>query len=150
MIVTNPPFSLFRDFLEWIIVGRKSFLLIGNFNAVHYKEVFPRIRDNSLWIGATGTMSDMVFGVPKGTEVDPKDKAKAARLGYFGDFTGMLNASRNRCFNLRFTNNLYETENENRICKGLHPGPEPGPTAGSAAAGWVRSNLRREGERSKK
>ena len=92
MIVTNPPFSLFREFLEWIIVGRKSFLLIGNFNAVHYKEVFPRIRDNSLWIGATGTMSDMVFGVPKGTEVDPKDKAKAARLGYIGDFTRLGNS----------------------------------------------------------
>lgn len=50
-IITNPPFSLFRSFLEWINVSDKKFLLIGNMNAISYKEVFPLIRDNKLWLG---------------------------------------------------------------------------------------------------
>ncbi len=92
IIVTNPPFSLFREFLGWIINAGKQFLIIGNMNAITYKEVFPLIKDNKLWLGATGFVSDMVFGVPKGAEVAPKDKAKAARLGYVGDFTRLGNS----------------------------------------------------------
>ena len=61
-------------------------------NAITYKEVFPLIKDNRLWLGATGFVSDMVFGVPKGTIVDPKDKAKAAKLGYAGDYTRLGNS----------------------------------------------------------
>lgn len=41
IIITNPPFSLFRDFLGWIIEAKKQFVIIGNMNAVTYKEVFP-------------------------------------------------------------------------------------------------------------
>ena len=92
MIVTNPPFSLFREFLEWIVGAEKGCLIIGNMNAITYKEVFPLIKDNRLWLGATGFVSDMVFGVPKGTIVDPKDKAKAAKLGYAGDYTRLGNS----------------------------------------------------------
>ena len=50
------------------------------------------IKDNHLWLGATGFVSDMVFGVPKGSIVDPKDKAKAAKLGYIGDYTRLGNS----------------------------------------------------------
>jgi len=46
IIITNPPFSLFRDFLAWIIEAKKEFLIIGNMNAITYKEVFPLIKDN--------------------------------------------------------------------------------------------------------
>lgn len=92
IIVTNPPFSLFREFLSWIVSVKKQLLVIGNMNAITYKEVFPLIKDNLLWLGATGFVSDMVFGVPKGSEVDPKDKAKAARLGYVGDYTRLGNS----------------------------------------------------------
>lgn len=92
IIVTNPPFSLFREFLTWIVEAGKQLLIIGNMNAITYKEVFPLIKENRLWLGATGFVSDMVFGVPKNTEVDPKDKAKAARLGYVGDFTRLGNS----------------------------------------------------------
>ena len=49
IIVTNPPFSLFREFLAWIIEADKKFLLIGNMNAITYKEVFPLIKDNRLF-----------------------------------------------------------------------------------------------------
>lgn len=92
IIVTNPPFSLFREFLLWIIEADKRFLIIGNMNAITYKEVFPRIKDNQIWLGATGFVSDMVFGVPPGTPVKAEDKAKAARLGYVGDYTRLGNS----------------------------------------------------------
>ena len=92
IIVTNPPFSLFREFLLWIMEVNKRFLIIGNMNAITYKEVFPRIKDNQIWLGATGFVSDMVFGVPPGTPVKAEDKAKAARLGYVGDYTRLGNS----------------------------------------------------------
>jgi hypothetical protein len=51
IIVTNPPFSLFREFLSWIIEAKKQFLIIGNMNVITYKEVFPLIKDNKMWLG---------------------------------------------------------------------------------------------------
>lgn len=51
MIITNPPFSLFREFLGWINPNEKQFLIIGNMNAITYKEVFPLIKDNVAWLG---------------------------------------------------------------------------------------------------
>lgn len=51
IIITNPPFSLFREFLNWIVEADKKFLIIGNINCITYKEVFPRIKDNTLWLG---------------------------------------------------------------------------------------------------
>lgn len=92
VIVTNPPFSLFREFMAWLIESGKSFLIIGNQNSIAYKEVFPLIQSNMLWLGATGYMTDMVFAVPKGAVVDPKDRAKAAKLGYVGDYTRLGNS----------------------------------------------------------
>ena len=92
IIITNPPFSLFREFLAWIMESEKQFMIIGNINAITYKEVFPLIKGNKVWLGATGNGSDMVFAVPKGTEVDDKDRQKAARLGYVGDYTRLGNS----------------------------------------------------------
>ncbi len=51
IIVTNPPFSLFREFLAWIMQADKKFLIIGNVNCITYKEVFPLIKDNRIWTG---------------------------------------------------------------------------------------------------
>jgi hypothetical protein len=91
-IITNPPFSLFREFLAWLVEGRKDFVVIGNMNAITYKEVFPLIMKNKLWLGATGNGSDMVFRVPEGFEVSEKDREKAERLGYVGDYTRLGNS----------------------------------------------------------
>lgn len=63
-IITNPPFSLFREFLAWIVEADKQFLVIGNMNAITYKGVFPRIKDNLLWLGATNFNTGMYFDVP--------------------------------------------------------------------------------------
>ena len=50
-IITNPPFSLFREFLAWIMEGEKKFIIIGNMNCITYKEVFPLIMNNKIWLG---------------------------------------------------------------------------------------------------
>lgn len=85
IVVTNPPFSLFREFVAWLAVGQKNFSVIGNSNATTYSEIFPLIQRNLLWKGATANNTDMVFGVPKGTEIKESDKQKAERLGYPAD-----------------------------------------------------------------
>lgn len=64
-IITNPPFSLFREFLKWIIDGGKQFSVIGNMNAITYKEVFPLLKDNKIWLGPSISSGDREFGVPK-------------------------------------------------------------------------------------
>ena len=51
IIVTNPPFSLFREFLAWIVEADKKFVIIGNMNALTYREVFPLIKNNKIWLG---------------------------------------------------------------------------------------------------
>ena len=92
IIITNPPFSLFREFLAWIMEADKQFAIIGNMNAITYKEVFPRIKDHKTWVGATANGWDMVFGVPEGAKVAEKDREKAARLGYIGNYTRLGNS----------------------------------------------------------
>ena len=82
LIVTNPPFSMFREFLAWILDGHsrdgkitnwerrhlggdgKQYLIIGNMNAITYKEVFPLIMENRLWLGESIHSGDREFGVP--------------------------------------------------------------------------------------
>ena len=53
IIITNPPFSLFREFLSWILEANKKFIIIGNLNALTYKEVFPKIKSNLIWLGSS-------------------------------------------------------------------------------------------------
>ena len=67
VIVTNPPFSMFREFLAWILTakGIKQFLIIGNMNAITYKEVFPQIMTNMMWLGDSIHSGDREFGVPR-------------------------------------------------------------------------------------
>ncbi len=64
VVVTNPPFSLFREFLAWIVEADKKFLIVGNMNAITYKEVFPLIMENKVWLGESIHSGDREFGVP--------------------------------------------------------------------------------------
>ncbi|MGI6013112.1 MAG: adenine-specific methyltransferase EcoRI family protein [Oscillospiraceae bacterium] len=64
VVVTNPPFSLFREYVSQLIEYQKHFIIIGNMNAIHYKEIFPLIRDNKLWIGPSIHSGDRKFNVP--------------------------------------------------------------------------------------
>lgn len=66
IIITNPPFSLFRDLIKIIQEHKKQFLLIGNSNAITYKEIFPMIQNNEAWLGHN--YGDMEFRVPDDAE----------------------------------------------------------------------------------
>ena len=63
IIITNPPFSLFRPFLTWILENNKQFVILGNMNAITYKEVFPYLKDNKIWLGYKSLNQDMYFNV---------------------------------------------------------------------------------------
>ena len=76
IIITNPPFSLFRDFLAWIVEADKKFVIIGSKNAITLKEVFPLIKANKMWVGTTSFNKDMLFISPE--EVDPAKKPSSA------------------------------------------------------------------------
>ncbi len=64
IVVTNPPFSLFREYVELLLSYDKKILIIGNVNALSYKEIFPYIKNNQLWLGASIHSGDREFGVP--------------------------------------------------------------------------------------
>lgn len=64
IIITNPPFSQFRDFFSWIMEANKGFIIIGNQNALAYKEVFPYIKSNQVWLGYSIHSGDRKFNVP--------------------------------------------------------------------------------------
>ena len=85
IIITNPPFSLFREFLAWIVEADKKFLIIGTMNAIKYKNVFPLFQNNKLWTGSRFNKringKNMTFFVPddydlSGTEVEINEVGK--------------------------------------------------------------------------
>ena len=63
IVITNPPFSLFREFVKWIMDADKKFLILGNKNAITYKEIFPYLKENKMWLGYTSTET---FGISDG------------------------------------------------------------------------------------
>ena len=63
IVCTNPPFSLFREYVAQLIEYGKKFLILGNMNAITYKEIFPLIKENRMWLGYAGNTA-MEFGVP--------------------------------------------------------------------------------------
>ena len=65
IVVTNPPFSLFREYVAQLVQYGKRFLIVGSQNAITYKEIFPLIKDNRMWLGVTPNGQDMLFDVPK-------------------------------------------------------------------------------------
>ena len=65
IVVTNPPFSLFREYVAQLIAYDKKFLIIGNKNAITYKEIFPLIKENRMWVGFQPMSVDMLFDIPK-------------------------------------------------------------------------------------
>ena len=68
VVVTNPPFSLFREYVEQLIKYNKKFLIIGNKNAITYKEIFKLIKENKLWLGYRNINKDMWLFLPDDTE----------------------------------------------------------------------------------
>ena len=67
VIITNPPFSLFREFLAWILEANKQFVIIGSKNAITYKEVFPLLKENKVWLGPNFPGGNAYFRIAKDT-----------------------------------------------------------------------------------
>lgn len=65
MVITNPPFSLFREFMAWLVDGDVEFSVIGNKNAITYKEIFPLIKENKMWIGRGFAQGNAYFRIPE-------------------------------------------------------------------------------------
>lgn len=91
IIITNPPFSLFREFVAWIMEANKEFVIIGNQNAITYKEIFPLLMHNQIWLGNGFKGGNAFFRV-----VEDRDYA----LGVYDKTTGLVKF-RNCCW---FTN----------------------------------------------
>jgi len=70
IIITNPPFSLFREFLMWLIESGKQFVIIGNKSCITYKEVFPLFKENKMWSGRTEWSGGMWFETKDPDDVD--------------------------------------------------------------------------------
>ena len=84
IIITNPPFSLFREFLEWILEANKKFIIIGNLNTVANKEIFPLIKDNIIWLGATCFTGGATYFIAPKELYDPQ-KMSNEKNGYLKD-----------------------------------------------------------------
>ena len=69
IVVTNPPFSLFREYVAQLMKYEKNFIIIGNMNAITYKEIFPLIKNNLIWLGPSITSGDRKFWVPDNYEL---------------------------------------------------------------------------------
>ena len=110
IIVTNPPFSLFREFVAWIFEKGKNFLIIGNQNAITYKEIFPLIQANRMWLGNRFNQrvngKNMTFGVPEnylmtGTETEyGEDGKKYISVAGTGWFTNLDHGRRHQPLSL--------------------------------------------------
>ena len=72
IVVTNPPFSLFRDYVKQLIDYNKKFIIIGNQNAITYKEIFPYLKENQMWLGVSIHSGDREFKIPSHYEVRSK------------------------------------------------------------------------------
>lgn len=97
IVVTNPPFSLFREFIATLVQYDKKFLVIGNNNAITYKEIFPLIKENKLWLGFSDNKT-MEFVMPDSYEkynyIDKKGR-KIGKVPAISWFTNLEHSKRN-------------------------------------------------------
>lgn len=90
IIITNPPFSKFREFMNLITKSEKQFLVLGNLNAAKYKELFPLVKEGKMWLGYNhGTMSFKVPNIFSRNNVYVKDNERLAKFGNICWFTNL-------------------------------------------------------------
>lgn len=80
IIITNPPFSLFRTFVGWIMEAKKDFIIMGNKNAISYKEIFPYLMNNEMWAGTSSLNGGRWMIMPENIDV-LSDKVKKNEYG---------------------------------------------------------------------
>ncbi len=74
IVVTNPPFSIYREYVAQLMKYEKKFAIIGSKNTITYKEIFPLIKDNKMWVGTTSFSKDILFIAPKDANLSDKPK----------------------------------------------------------------------------
>jgi hypothetical protein len=105
IVVTNPPFSLFREYINQLITYNKNFLIIGNIGGIAYKEVFPLVKNNKLWLGQSIHSGDREFRIPDSYTV----RSKSYRVDENGNrFVRVVGVR-------WFTNLNYKERHENLI-----------------------------------
>lgn len=112
IVITNPPFSLFREFVSQIIENNKKFLIIGNMNAISYKEIFKLIKNNSVWLGAT---QPKTHKVPYDTIFDDKKMIRTENgdiLQKFGNHNWFTNLNFKKRYDDFPLNYLYDKESK--------------------------------------
>lgn len=109
IVVTNPPFSLFREYVAQLVEHQKQFLIIGNMNALTYKEIFPLFQNDQMWYGPSIRSGDREFRVPDnypltaaGTRVDA-DGNKYVRVKGVRWFTNLDYPGRHEALDLQMT-----------------------------------------------
>lgn len=111
IVITNPPFSLFREYLSQLIEFDKQFIIMGNNNAITYKEVFPLLRDNQVWLGYHANKT-MEFEIPDDYErwdrIDEETGKKYGKVPAISWFTNMDTTKRHEDII------LYETYSEEK------------------------------------
>lgn len=105
IVVTNPPFSFFREYVAQLIEYNKKFLIIGNQNAISYKETFSLIKNNMIWLGASIHSGDREFRIPNDYEV----RSKSLRIDENGNKYIRVSGIR------WFTNLDYKERHENLV-----------------------------------
>jgi hypothetical protein len=116
IVVTNPPFSLFKEYVALLVEHKKSFLIIGNTNAITYKEIFPLVKGNRLWLGCTNFNVGMFFEVPDNWErfhhVNEETGRKMARVSTSCWYTNLDHGRRHKPLNLMtIADNLKYSKN---------------------------------------
>ena len=98
VVVTNPPFSLFREYVAQLMEYEKKFIILGNMNAITYKEIFPYIKNNELWWGVSLSGTKCSFIVPQNYEGNNVYEEKGVRYGKVNNaiwFTNIPHKKRN-------------------------------------------------------
>ncbi len=80
IVVTNPPFSLFREYVKQLFDYNKKFVIIGNKNTVTNKEIFPLIKENKMWVGTTSYNKDILFIAPSNADLSKKPKTAIRKV----------------------------------------------------------------------
>ena len=118
VVITNPPFSLFREYIKQLIKYNKQFLIIGNNNAISYKEVFPYIKDNKLWLGVNNNKM-LEFVLPEKNKYCTREEIGGGYYGIVGCiswFTNIPHKSINKPLILTKTYNPKEYPQYDNYC----------------------------------
>ena len=139
IVATNPPFSLFREYVAQLVEHGKKFLIVGSQNAIAYKAIFPLIKDNRMRLGVTPKGQDMLFDVPEGYAQELVATAKEGSA--YRVVEGVVNG---RSGNAAWFTNLDHTKRHDELILYKRYSPEDyPPTTTTMRSTWTRPSKSR-------